>query len=93
MKDKNKIPKGIYCDGCSYLRILPCLPDQENGYCEYLGQSDYEINRMDDDKDFEVSQGDTVRIMKGRDLPSSSLLWDGCKECGINSDFEEGDIV
>jgi hypothetical protein len=48
---------------------------------------------MDDDKDFEVSQGDTVRIMKGRDLPSSSLLWDGCKECGINSDFEEGDIV
>ena len=86
MKDTADIPTGIYCDGCKYYHRVPCLTEQENGYCEYLGKSDWDINREDDDVDFEVRRGDTVTIVKGKHLPNMSLLWDGCKECGVNDD-------
>ena len=86
MRDTTKIPKGYYCDGCKYYHRLPCLPEQENGYCEYLGKSDWDLNREDDDRDFTVMRGKMKLIVKGKDLPNMSLLWDGCKECGVNDD-------
>lgn len=65
-KDKptNKIPKGVYCydeNGiCPYWKKCADRPEQENGYCEYLEQGDWEM--------------------------TFGLLWDQCKECGINED-------
>jgi len=57
MKDENVIPEGMYCytpigffDGV--YKIKPCpywgkredKPEQENGYCDYLEQGDWESN-------------------------------------------------
>jgi len=53
-KPTANIPKGIYChldrldDGsylvCPYWSLKEDLPYQENGYCSYLEQSDWDIN-------------------------------------------------
>ena len=65
MKDKLKIPKGLYCydeNGvCPYWKKI----GQYNGYCKYLKMSDKEIEYIE---------------------CATSLLWDQCKECGINTE-------
>jgi hypothetical protein len=77
------IPKGLYCDGCPFWFVDKTHPEQENGYCSYLGKGDWDLNAEIAEKDVEVRYGDKVEIMKYKDLPPSSLLWDGCKECGV----------
>lgn len=84
-KDKSIIPPGIYCytyiEGeevkCPYHRIIKGRPYQYNGWCDYLGEGDLEINRKSQWKDNEGNVGSAEEI----GLPMS-LLWDGCKECG-----------
>lgn len=74
MKDKSKIPPGIYCyneEGkCPYWKLIKGDgPVSERlAYCEYLGM---------DDKDIEKRNG------------FSSLLWDQIKECNerMNNDI------
>lgn len=58
-KDKSKIPVGLYCykikkikefsieiDCCPYWDINLTKPDQENGYCHYLGYGDWEAEHL-----------------------------------------------
>ncbi len=73
-----EIPKGIYCytgigwdserniyriKNCPYWSIDKNPHTQENGYCSFLKQGDWEVG--------------------------FGLLWDQCKECGINDDWED----
>lgn len=41
-----RIPRGLYCyrgnKTCPYWGCYKNLPKQENGYCTYLGNADYE---------------------------------------------------
>lgn len=75
-KDKNLIPKGMYCytrgesikngyviDPCPYWERKEDLPEQDCGYCNYLELGDASPN-------------------------GTLLLWDMVKECGINDEFE-----
>jgi len=61
----NKIPKGAYCydenGTCPFWELRDDKPKQQNGYCRYLNEGDWECKGL-------------------------SLLWDQCKECGINID-------
>jgi hypothetical protein len=53
-KDKNKIPKGMYCyksfhnkrSICPYWSIREDKPEQENGYCSYLEKGDWETDGL-----------------------------------------------
>jgi hypothetical protein len=84
------IPKGTYCDKCPFWRprIAPIeIGDREIAYCIYLDQTDLDICKEREDEIWEsenISEG-TKTKSKGSELPMSfsSLLWDGCKECGI----------
>jgi hypothetical protein len=78
-KDISVIPKGIYCydenGHCPYHSIDKTRPNQENGYCSFLGYGDWEV-------DLPPGWPEEVKS-------AASLIWDSCKECGINDDIEE----
>jgi len=81
-----RIPRGTYCSGCPYWR--PCIApikigDGEIAYCIYLDKTDLDL--YEDRKCHEWTEVDSGEKKTGKDLPTSfsSLLWDGCKECGI----------
>ena len=85
MKDKSIIPRGPYCydenGDCPYWSLDKDRPRQRNGYCAYLGKGDWDLNEERvwiDPKGNEISG-------KEIGLPLS-LLWDQCKECGINEE-------
>lgn len=55
------IPKGMYCytvdsidketgrmnvDPCPYWSVDDSRPEQENGYCSYLGRGDWEVEHL-----------------------------------------------
>jgi hypothetical protein len=106
------IPEGMYCYNsrglCPFWDKKPGqYPTQEDGYCHFLGKSDWELN--------EESQGSVVlvhypadRSLEGKSVEEiyhyndhidpvsgkhlhfgTSLIWDQCKECGINMDDPE----
>ena len=81
-----RIPRGAYCSGCPYWRpnIAPIkIGDRTIAYCLYLDKTDLDICKERENREWvEQKSGD---ISLGKDLPDSfsSLLWDGCKECGI----------
>lgn len=97
-KDTSVIPKGVYCytpigyeDGkykiqcCPYWKRIEDRPEQYDGWCDYLGKGDLEIEKEMVLKDMETGEETT-----GDELPFPvSLLFDQCKECGINEDDEE----
>lgn len=72
-KDESLIPEGMYChretrnDACPYWDYNPYKHEQDNGYCSYLAEGDWEYKGL-------------------------SLLWDQCKECGINDNIDEEDL-
>lgn len=84
-------PHGEYIN-CPFWRKVPFLPYQQNGYCHYLDKADIELNpeynrntkigyaknKEDEDKSLSELFGDYFPI---------SLLWDECKECGVNDDI------
>lgn len=92
-KDTSVIPNGHYCYSydsdnnlikCPYWKIIPDRPEQENGWCDYLEKGDVEI----------IAEGGYYQVDKNNNvIPNSeigfSLLFDSCKECGINIDDEE----
>jgi len=98
------IPKGDYCytsmgiikneDGRPYRKIKPCpfwdkneeKHYQECGYCHLLGIGDWENNDVKEYVNDETGEKKTANEIG---LPMS-LLWDKCKECGLNyDDYEE----
>jgi hypothetical protein len=88
MKDISKIPKGLYCydenGKCPYWSLIKNLPIQENGYCSFLKKSDYDLN----EEQGEIhgrNRNNGEFVIPTHFLPLS-LLWDQCKECGINMD-------
>jgi len=89
MKDTSVIPKGLYCYDetgiCPYWGLVDGAPNQYNGYCYFLEKGDLDLA-----EDMTFVNPDTGETMKGNELPfPTSLLWDQCKECGINTEDEE----
>jgi len=102
MKNKNLIPKGLYCysidsDGhevrCFYWGVdkdhdLP----QENGYCSYLEKGDYDLNREEIWTTYFVKDGIKKEGTAAELGEKLSLLWDQVKECGINDEIDENEL-
>jgi len=90
MKPVSIIPKGSYCSGmtyrCPYHTHKAGRDEQEDGYCEYLEVGDYERNRDENVRYINREGNSNTAYEIG--LPFS-LLWDGCKECGVNDDWED----
>lgn len=87
----------LYCydyeKRCPFWDYAENRGDHECGICHYLNTTDYEqnhiINHNDDgcwmqpgENGYEPMKGTTAELF-GEDFPHS-LLWDECKECGIN---------
>ena len=92
-KDITVIPKGSYCytyEGddfkiCPYWDTIEGAPKQYNGYCHYLEKGDIDLEQK-----MEFLNTKTNETVMGVDLPfPCSLLWDQCKECGINNEDNE----
>jgi len=91
-KDTSVIPKGPYCytydenneyKPCPYHRIIEDRPGQYNGWCDYL-----EMGDLEHEKEMTLINEETGEEIQGDELPFPvSLLWDGCKECGINDEY------
>jgi len=83
------IPWGRYCHSDGFTRVCPHwslredLPEQENGYCTYLGKSDWDIN--EEAQPIEVTHykdgKETHRTLEDAHIYTVGLLWDKCKEC------------
>ena len=83
--DTSVIPKGGYCYGekgtCPYWTLSENHPEQENGYCAYLKQGDWEINASTE-KTLIDNHG---KKWSPAEMPFGiGLLWDQIKDCGIN---------
>ena len=95
-KDKNLIPKNtIYCDGCPYYenvgvkyicRDINNPPDHEHDW--ETCPSSAGCTKTCWETPFSSCKSRIVRCnyMNYTDYDENSLLWDGCKECGINED-------
>lgn len=91
-KDTSVIPNGPYCyiydenhkyKPCPYHRFLNDRPSQYNGWCDFLEKGDLELM-----KENVYTNEDTGEKINGDELPfPTSLLWDQCKECGINDEY------
>jgi len=92
-KDTSLIPKGEYCYGeggkCPYWSLKEGLPEQENGYCSYLEKSDYDINEEQGDIPWKTGKDNSVVLITEPHAIPIGLLWDQCKECGVNEWTEE----
>jgi hypothetical protein len=86
-KTKKLIPKGYYCYDkkgvCPYWLVDFNRPKQENGYCDYLRKSDWDLNEKRGKMKWCDRKGKVVEITKPHEIPNS-LLWDQVKECGVN---------
>lgn len=83
---EGKEPPVVLTNVCPYWDRIDDLGDQECGYCHYLGYGDYDINN-DETREFICTTPGTGEklIVKAPDMPFGvGLLWDRCKECGIN---------
>ena len=97
-KDTSVIPSGPYCytydtDGkykpCPYWRRIEDRPEQYDGWCDFL-----ELGDLENEEEMEFTDMETGEKKKGNELPfPCSLLWDACKECGINDDIDEEDLL
>ena len=62
-----------------------------NGYCAFLEKGDWELERemeviVKHSKDSRFQEGS---VLRGDEIPIPiSLLWDQCKECGVNEEEE-----
>lgn len=87
MEDVTKIPNGLYCydekGKCPYWSLREDLPKQENGYCSFLGKSDWDLNEERGPMEWHDRTGKVVNVTKPHEIPNS-LIWDEVKECGEN---------
>lgn len=87
-KDVSLIPSGPYCYDdrtCPYWDSNPSKHEQENGYCHYIEKGDWELNGemvLINQKTGEKMTPSEIGIPGG-------LLFDQCKECGINDGIDE----
>ena len=83
------IPYGHYCHAtleneneCPFWNFDNEKPEQDNGYCHYLKRGDWDLHGKGEI--FNVKTGEKIEI---EDYPWG-LLWDMCKECEVNMEFE-----
>ncbi len=117
LNDKLKVPEkyipfGFYCYEYSSQQLCPFwaskpgqYPPQEDGYCHFLGKSDWDLNEaysnlgkvvcVDESCNRKtidtLFNGDIDPVSGKKEHFPLSLIWDQCKECGIN--MEEVDDV
>ena len=88
----NLIPRGVYCYDevgvCPYWDSDKDKPYQYNGYCWFLEKGDWDLNK---EKKWTNTQTGEIETGDEIGLPMS-LLWDQCKECGIDDDIDEDDL-
>jgi len=80
------IPPGIYCyeNGmCPYWDEDRRRSKQDSGYCHFLERGDWNTNH-----NYNLVEIKTGKIVS-ENPPGLSLLWDQCKECGINTEDSE----
>ena len=81
--------KGIYCydenGKCPYWDLREDKPYQRNGYCSFMEKGDWDFNAT---REYKSDQTGETQTADEIGLPFS-LLWDSCKECGINNEIEE----
>jgi hypothetical protein len=95
VKEISEIPKGVYCydenGTCPYWGVNSEHEEQNNGYCSYLKQGDWETN--DEAKTFLVKQpnGTYKKIKSSGNKMGfyTGLLWDKVKLCNINEYTDE----
>ncbi|MFA7101237.1 MAG: hypothetical protein WC196_05855 [Bacilli bacterium] len=100
MKDKTMIPKGFYCysviDGervqCPYWSRLKDGLYQEDGYCSFLEQGDWDINEKAGMLTGWRSDGKPLPPVSAHEI-KMSLLWDECKECDVNMEDEDDNFT
>ena len=99
-KDTSVIPKGCYCYspaegvskyGIPNIKNCPYMSSKEyNGvlvpYCEYLEEGDEGNITEEDHKKLLEHFGSEEKL---KEILPLDLLWDSCKCCGENEDFEE----
>ena len=95
-KDESVIPKGPYCytlvgkgnfQICPYWRKIKDRSEQYDGWCDFLEYGD-----LEHEKEMILKDMKTGEESKGDELPFPvSLLFDQCKECHINDDYDEED--
>jgi hypothetical protein len=90
---KELIPEGQYCDKCpffTWLRVYDDIGHISIPYCLYLQQGSYPNNGWDNNE-FErllylLNQTEEEICNYETGLLGLDLLWDQCKECGINNE-------
>ncbi len=87
---------------CPYWSCDPNKPEQENGYCSFLEKSDSDLNAEANARGGVIykrkKDGTMERIeYRPNEVPfpfdKTSLLWDQCKECGINMEDDEEELI
>lgn len=103
-KDTSVIPQGPYCytytgDGehyiCPYYRKILNRPEQADGYCDFLEKGDIELGiEAKEDPEVVITEGG-IEVDKNEvpDFIFGGLLWDQVKECGINDEINEEDLI
>jgi|WetSurSiteA1Bulk_404760.scaffolds.fasta_scaffold15211_2 hypothetical protein len=91
---KQLIPKDtVYCYDHKTRRVCPFyarvkqLPTMENGYCGFLNKTDYDINEEKGPLKWVDTDGKVFDVTQAHFIPYS-LLFDGCKMCGVNESFK-----
>lgn len=83
---KKWIPKNtIYCDGCPYRHYITTVILNENN-CNYAEECEFKpcwTNPNNSCRNI-VYKCDYLNYV---DWEQDSLLWDGCKECGVHDNF------
>ncbi len=74
------IPKGLYCSFCPYFTTL-LIEEISIPFCIYLGKGD--SGRLTD-KQYDILK--TKLKQDPHEVFPLMILWDSCKECGINED-------
>lgn len=69
-------------------------PEQANGYCHFLGKGDWDINATTDPVIIRCKQHPEYEGKHASECPDIpqigwGLLWDQCKECGINEGCDD----
>lgn len=103
-KDISVIPQGPYCYThdkagnyvvCPYYRKILNRPEQADGYCDFLEMGDIEIGIKNiNDPEMVITQdGKEIDKNEVPDFVFGGLLWDQVKECGINDEINEKDLI
>ena len=79
--DESKIPHGVYC------YTITETPTEENGWSFKTKVCPYWYSNPD--QTYQMNGGCEYLQTGDWEEGGTFLLWDQCKECGINDDFDD----